>query len=353
MNNKTGLLGNVSNAFGGRQGLLTSGLGMMFGGNSQAQQQAMMMGLQQGSQLQAENRKTQAQAAQLNKTVEFLKQVNPELAQAVEMGAMSPKDAYSTHLKAQAPQKPTSAVQNYNFAREQGFDGTFLDYQTAQKKAGATTIHNNAQPNVPEYNKLPAGYVYKRDTNGQILIDENGIPMAAPIAGGPAALEAEKAANAAKVKKESTARSGNVVLEDIDRALEGLEEGILPTSGPVGGALSNVPGTQAYDVGQLIETIKANSGFDRLQAMRDSSPTGGALGAINQSEMGLLQAAMGNLSQSQSADQLKYNLERVKKIYTEIIHGPNAVNQTPMPQNGMPDLTTLSDEQLEAIVNGR
>jgi hypothetical protein len=353
MDKKTGLLGNISNAFGGRQGLLSAGLPMMFGG-PQMQQQALMQGLQYGGTMQAENRKTQAQAAQLNKTVEFLKQVNPELAQAVEMGAMSPKDAYSTHLKAEAPQKPaSSAIANYQFAQQNGFDGSFMDYQTANKKAGAMTINNNAQPSVPEYNKLPAGYVYKRDANGQILIDDSGIPMAAPIAGGPAALEAEKAANAAKVKQESTARSGNVVLEDIDRALEGLEQGILPTSGPVGGALSNVPGTQAYDVGQLIETIKANSGFDRLQAMRDSSPTGGALGAINQSEMGLLQAAMGNLSQSQSAEQLKYNLERVKKIYTEIIHGPNAVNQTPAPQSGMPDLTTLSDEQLEAIANGR
>ena len=106
-NNKTGLLGNISNAFGGRQGLLSAGLPMMFGG-PQMQQQALMQGLQYGGTMQAENRKTQAQAAQLNKTVEFLKQVNPELAQAVEMGAMSPKDAYSTHLKAEAPNNGAS-----------------------------------------------------------------------------------------------------------------------------------------------------------------------------------------------------------------------------------------------------
>ena len=106
-NNKTGLLGNISNASGGRQGLLSAGLPMMFGG-PQMQQQALMQGLQYGGTMQAENRKTQAQAAQLNKTVEFLKQVNPELAQAVEMGAMSPKDAYSTHLKAEAPNNGAS-----------------------------------------------------------------------------------------------------------------------------------------------------------------------------------------------------------------------------------------------------
>jgi GTP cyclohydrolase I len=39
--------------------------------------------------------------------------------------------------------------------------------------------------------------------------------------------------------------------------------------------------------------------------------------------MGLLQAALGNLSQSQSAEQLKFNLQRVRKIYQEIVHGPS------------------------------
>lgn len=135
MLNKNGFMGNLSNAFGGRQGMLTTGLSMMFG-NPQMQQQGLMMGLQNGSQLRAENRKTQAQAAKLNQTVEFLKQVNPELAQAVEAGAMSPTEAYSTHLKAEAPQKPTSAIQNFEYGQE---NPQFLKYQAAQKGAGMTT----------------------------------------------------------------------------------------------------------------------------------------------------------------------------------------------------------------------
>jgi hypothetical protein len=45
-------------------------------------------------------------AQQKNKTLAFLKQMNPELAQAVEAGALSPLDAYKTHLEAQKPKKP-------------------------------------------------------------------------------------------------------------------------------------------------------------------------------------------------------------------------------------------------------
>lgn len=40
-------------------------------------------------------------------------------------------------------QKPTSDMQEYEFAREQGFKGSFVDFQLAQKKAGATSITNN------------------------------------------------------------------------------------------------------------------------------------------------------------------------------------------------------------------
>jgi hypothetical protein len=56
--------------------------------------------------------------------------------------------------------------------------------------------------------------------------------------------------------------------------------------------------------------------------MRASSPTGGALGQVTDFENRLLQATIGNLEQSQSKDQLLYNLRRVKDTYLDIVHGP-------------------------------
>jgi hypothetical protein len=106
MDNKTGLLGNISNAFGGRQGLLSAGLPMMFGG-PQMQQQALMQGLQYGGTMQAENRKTQAAQAQRNKTLEYLQQNNPELAAMVHAG-MPIKEAWGQVLKAEAPNNGAS-----------------------------------------------------------------------------------------------------------------------------------------------------------------------------------------------------------------------------------------------------
>lgn len=142
------------------------------------------------------------------------------------------------------------------------------------------------------------------------------------IPGGPAAQEAEDAAAKAEKAKESTDRYGNVVIEDIDRAVSLIRKDPALTTGLFGSILSNWLGSPAHSVKSLITTVKSNAGFDRLQAMRDSSPTGGALGQVSNIELELLQAAIGNLEQSQNDEQLLYNLRRVQGIYNDIVHGP-------------------------------
>ena len=64
----------------------------------------------------------------------------------------------------------------------------------------------------------------------------------------------------------------------------------------------------------LFTTIKANIGFDKLQAMREASPTGGALGQVSNQELSSLQAVFGNLDQSQSEEDLKYNLKMLQRL---------------------------------------
>lgn len=58
-----------------------------------------------------------------------------------------------------------AAVQEYNFAKEQGYGGSFIEFQLAQKKAGATNVNNTVSMAGPEneYNK----------TIGKTLADES------------------------------------------------------------------------------------------------------------------------------------------------------------------------------------
>lgn len=135
-------------------------------------------------------------------------------------------------------------------------------------------------------------------------------------AAGIARVEADAKDAAQRPKKiqgyqQALAAAGNVQ-QSIDRAL-GL---ISPVSTGFGGArLRSVEGSDAFNLAAELETIKANLGFDRLQQMRDSSPTGGALGAIAVQELVALQSTIANLDPNQSEDQIRANLQRVATHY--------------------------------------
>ena len=109
----------------------------------------------------------------------------------------------------------------------------------------------------------------------------------------------------------SAAETKTSMLDDlIDKA---EDQASRWTTGFVGGMVKTVPGTPAYDLTQTLSTIKANIGFDKLQEMRNNSPTGGALGQVSEFENKLLQDVWGALEQSQTEGQFKENLQRVKK----------------------------------------
>lgn len=126
---------------------------------------------------------------------------------------------------------------------------------------------------------------------------------------------------AGAAKEERTNLKADVVVQDIDRALEQITADPFWTTG-VGSQMTGwVGGSPAKNVEKLINTVKATAGFEELQAMRDASPTGGALGSVTPRELEMLQSTIGSLEQDQSPEQLTDNLKRVKNVYLDIIHG--------------------------------
>ena len=120
---------------------------------------------------------------------------------------------------------------------------------------------------------------------------------------------------AAQQAMQSLETQNTVVRQDIQRAINLAKTG----GGPVGttgfgSVLAGIPGTDAANLSSLLETIKANIGFDKLQAMREASPTGGALGQVAIQELVALQASLGALQQSQTQDQFVSNLERLDQV---------------------------------------
>lgn len=85
------------------------------------------------------------------------------------------------------------------------------------------------------------------------------------------------------------------------------------TTGFVGEQMKKIPGTAARDMAANLDTLQAAAGFEKLQEMRNNSPTGGALGSVTERELALLQATWGSLQQSQSQEQFEKNLDRFQK----------------------------------------
>jgi len=123
-----------------------------------------------------------------------------------------------------------------------------------------------------------------------------------------------------QVSKDAIAQA-NVVMGAIDEALPEINNF---TAGIGGATLRNVPGTQAYNLDKTIDTIKANVGFQALQAMRNASPTGGALGQVSENENKLLQSTLASLDTGQSPEQLKANLNKVKLHFNNLIANLNS-----------------------------
>ena len=106
------------------------------------------------------------------------------------------------------------------------------------------------------------------------------------------------------------------VIGDVQEA-NGLVGGM--TTGLVGKAQAFVPGTDAFNLNQRLLTIKANLGFDRLQQMRDASPTGGALGQVAVQELNALQSTVGSLEIGQDRKELQKNLNKIEHHYSNWI----------------------------------
>lgn len=151
--------------------------------------------------------------------------------------------------------------------------------------------------------KPPTGYRYAAD--GQSL---------EPIPGGPEAGKSEKA-------KQARDRQAGLVVQDLGRALNYLQSSDM-AAGELAGQTSFIPGTPAYNLDNLLESAKSNIGFDKLQAMREASPTGGALGNVSEKEIDLLQATAGKLDTAMPDEILEDNIKRLLNQYNDIVHGP-------------------------------
>lgn len=209
-------------------------------------------------------------ASQVNSTKNWLMQHHPDLAQMVDAG-MPVSEAWQTALQRDQPQAPEPWSNPYMSAG----DGKFFNTRT-----GEYTSDPNAPP--------PAA------DQKQIILNQ-----------------------------QKDVATGTI----LDAANTARKLGTGWNVGMGGASIGMNPESDAAELRRQVEVLKSKAKIENLSAMRQASPTGGALGAVSDSENAMLAAAAGALDPNASEQQFKKALDNYELTLLQIVHGPVAGKQ--------------------------
>lgn len=190
-------------------------------------------------------------------------------------------------------------------------------YDLGQKTATFSDMNSARNANVAERRlqwdmskpddtaKAPAGYRWTAS---------GGLEA---IPGGPADEKASLAGEKAEQRRQAAVMQAQRMIDSTGEALRQVDKWF--TTGISGAFMSKVPGSDANDLRATLDTLKANLGFAELQAMREASPTGGALGSVAVQELNSLQSTVANLDPSQSESQLRASIQKVRTHYLNML----------------------------------
>lgn len=99
----------------------------------------------------------------------------------------------------------------------------------------------------------------------------------------------------------------------IVQSVDALDKKISPWTTGAGSLFSFLPATDARNFKAELDTLKSNIAFGELAEMRAASKTGGALGAISEKELTLLESALGALDPGQSPANFRAQLQQIKR----------------------------------------
>ena len=197
--------------------------------------------------------------------------------------------------------------------RDRNFDLKELTTPTIEDRRSIAAA-GAARTNVEVHNapKLPPGFMWS-DPNDP----SQGV---IPIPGGPVARDEAAAADQAVGRQEGRARAGGTVIQDLQRGLDIVQSNKTATGAPA--LISRkIPESDGQALEGFVQSALSNVGLDTLQAMRENSPTGGALGQVPIQQQKRLEQVLGSLDITQRRDIVEDNIKRVINIYMDIVYG--------------------------------
>jgi hypothetical protein len=279
---------------------LVAGALLSYGGAGVA---PVLAGQQQRRQREQEMLAQQEETARQNQTAAYFRDKDPELAKAIELGVIDGRSAMSIwQQKQQGTQVDLPAIaQEYEYARQNGFQGSFMDYQAGKQRQGAGVTYNNPQWLQDDSGKWVYG-VTGSDGSFKVVPNPDGLEFAGPegvAAGRSRGTEIGKAQGgaASELPGASIAAQENIRLVDEALADPALPRAVGPIDGNLPGFVRNFrPGVANFD--ERISQLKGKAFLVARQELK-----GG--GQITDYEGQRAEAALIRAGQAKSEDEFR------------------------------------------------
>lgn len=263
------------------------------------------------------NQQMQAEAQRRERARQWVAQNAPEQLGAFDAGVIGVDEVYKAANP--EPVKQPSSVQEYEYAKSQGYEGTYTDWQRENSAAGApsvsTTVNTgNEVDSRPIVDKPDKGYQRRWDPERQTFVDE-------PIPGSDVDTEIQTAEDKDAERARQTNLKMGQTLENLHLNINELEDGGVPVTGVIGEIGSWIPGSQATDFRNRTTQISTRAALDEVQNMRDNSPTGGAVGQLTDSEREAIGLAATSLSNASSKDEYLRAAKKFREIMLDTAYG--------------------------------
>jgi hypothetical protein len=206
--------------------------------------------------------------------------------------------------KTYTPRKQPSIVQEYEYARANGYDGSFQDFV---KFKGSSAAPKN-------YSTIPPGY--------RMVTDGDGTPSRLEvIPGGPAEQAAADAKSAEGTSMVSRAQTARLVIDTADQILDVMNGTDQPVTGRISQPLGFISTLPAGRVRTLVRQLQSPIALGALTRLKESSKTGASgFGALNTAELTLLIDEIGRLDPDTTApDIFQDNVKRIRSRYQSVI----------------------------------
>lgn len=193
----------------------------------------------------------------------------------------------------------------------------------------------------------------RRGGRGGTIYLKPGLPAAGPsLAPRPGVAPSPEQMQKMELERPQAERALSMSNSFLDTALSSIanleknKSGLSGVTGPIAGMLPSIAKDSSNAQSDL-DALKAQLSVQGLQAMRDMSKTGGAVGQVTEKEWPRLEAMLGALGQTQTTDQFIQRLQAVKaklmeiksiaqKAYADTYGGPQQA-----PTGGKPSLDDL------------